>query len=114
MNESIQKLKSDVGLLTDLPVKQARGIVNQLASGQEVQRLCALAVQSLDTLLSKTPKPLAKDDEEVKISQSQSMVTNSRSLSTPIQYPLLPISAPVRYGMVLKNMDFYLQIPIPY
>ncbi|KAJ0788440.1 putative oberon, PHD finger domain, vernalization insensitive 3 [Helianthus annuus] len=83
VNESIQKLKSDVGPLTDLPVKQARGIVNRLASGQEVQRLCALAVKSLDTLLSKTNKPLAKDDEEVKISQSQSLVTNSSSLSNP-------------------------------
>ncbi|MFS7999924.1 hypothetical protein Hanom_Chr12g01172361 [Helianthus anomalus] len=60
MNESIKKLKSDVGPLTDLPVKQARGIVNRLASGQEVQRLCALAVKSLHTLLSNTPKPLAK------------------------------------------------------
>ncbi|MFS7938463.1 hypothetical protein Hanom_Chr05g00439991 [Helianthus anomalus] len=83
MNESIQELKLDAGPLTDLPVKQSRGIVNRLASGQEVQRLCALAVKSLDTLLSNTPKPLAKDDEDVKISQSQSLVTNSSSYSNP-------------------------------
>ncbi|KAI7733573.1 hypothetical protein M8C21_005175 [Ambrosia artemisiifolia] len=84
VNEIVQKLKADVGPLTDLPVKQARGIVNRLASGQEVQRLCALAVKSLDSLRSSTHNnSLAKDDEEVKKSQSQSLATNSSSLSNP-------------------------------
>lgn len=59
VNEIIQKLEADVGELTGLPVKQARGIVNRLASGQEVQRLCALAVKSLDSLLSNTHNLLA-------------------------------------------------------
>ncbi|KAI3801631.1 hypothetical protein L1987_29740 [Smallanthus sonchifolius] len=83
VKEIIQKLKADVGPLTDLPVKQARGIVNRLASGQEVQKLCALAVKSLDALLSNTHNSVLKDDAEVKISQSQSLATNSSSLSNP-------------------------------
>ncbi|KAI3827792.1 hypothetical protein L1987_01876 [Smallanthus sonchifolius] len=66
VKEIIQKLKADVGPLTDLPVKQARGIVNRLASGQEVQRLCALAVKSLDSLLSNTHNPFAKEGEPSK------------------------------------------------
>ncbi|KAF5807418.1 hypothetical protein HanXRQr2_Chr05g0233431 [Helianthus annuus] len=53
-------MEDHASIATDLPVKQARDIVNWLASGQEVQRLCALTVKSLDTLLSNTPKPLAK------------------------------------------------------
>ncbi|KAK9055245.1 hypothetical protein SSX86_026327 [Deinandra increscens subsp. villosa] len=83
VNKIIQKLKADVGELTDLPVKQARGVVNRLDSGQDVQRLCALAVKSLDSLLSNTHSPIAKDYEEVKKSKSQSLATNSSSLSNP-------------------------------
>ncbi|KAD3068105.1 hypothetical protein R6Q59_017938 [Mikania micrantha] len=80
VDEIIQKLKADVGLLTGLPVKQARGIVNRLASGQEVQKLCALAVKSLDSFLSST------HDDKVKLSQSQSLATNSSSLSNPSSF----------------------------
>lgn len=50
---AVKKLEEDVGPLTGLPVKNARGIVNRLSSGTEVQRLCALAVESLDSMLSK-------------------------------------------------------------
>ncbi|KAK9076806.1 hypothetical protein SSX86_005140 [Deinandra increscens subsp. villosa] len=52
VNEAMEKLEADVGPLTGLPVKRARGIVNRLSSGQEVQKLCAFAVESLDSLLS--------------------------------------------------------------
>ncbi|GJT82684.1 hypothetical protein Tco_1057026 [Tanacetum coccineum] len=41
----IEKLKADVGPLTGLPVRQATGIINWLASGQEVQRLCKASVE---------------------------------------------------------------------
>ncbi|XP_073154413.1 VIN3-like protein 2 isoform X2 [Henckelia pumila] len=48
----VKKLEEDVGPLTGLPVKKARGIVNRLSSGPEIQRLCALAIESLDLILS--------------------------------------------------------------
>lgn len=54
VNETMEKLEADVGPLTGLPVKRARGIVNRLSSGQEIQRLCGLAVESLDSVLSNT------------------------------------------------------------
>ncbi|XP_024960559.1 VIN3-like protein 2 isoform X2 [Cynara cardunculus var. scolymus] len=54
VNETMEKLEADVGPLTGLPVKRARGIVNRLSSGQEIQRLCGFAVESLDSVLSNT------------------------------------------------------------
>ncbi|XP_042482491.1 VIN3-like protein 2 isoform X2 [Macadamia integrifolia] len=49
-----KKLEADVGTLTlvNSPVKKARGIVNRLPSGQEVQKLCTSAVELLDSMLS--------------------------------------------------------------
>ncbi|OVA19001.1 Fibronectin [Macleaya cordata] len=47
-----KKLEAEVGPLAGLPVKMARGIVNRLSSGPEVQKLCASAVESLDSMLS--------------------------------------------------------------
>ncbi|KAH6835410.1 hypothetical protein C2S53_019012 [Perilla frutescens var. hirtella] len=52
IDEAVLKLEQDVGPLTGLPVKKARGIVNRLSSGLEIQRLCASAVESLDLMLS--------------------------------------------------------------
>ncbi|KAJ0524899.1 putative chromatin regulator PHD family [Helianthus annuus] len=52
VNEAMEKLEADVGPLTGLPVKRARGIVNRLSSGQEVQKLCAFAVESVASVLS--------------------------------------------------------------
>ncbi|XP_059636288.1 VIN3-like protein 2 isoform X2 [Cornus florida] len=54
VDEAVKKLEADVGPLTGSPVKMARGIVNRLSSGPEVQRLCAFAVESLDSMLSET------------------------------------------------------------
>lgn len=54
VDEAVKKLEADVGPLTGLPVKMGRGIVNRLSSGPEVQKLCALAVESLDSLQSNT------------------------------------------------------------
>nr|XP_043622104.1 VIN3-like protein 2 [Erigeron canadensis] len=81
VNEIIQKLEADVGPLTGLPVKRARGIVNRLPSGQEVQKLCAFAVESLDSIISNTHDPAGKENKKVK--SSQSLATNSSSLSYP-------------------------------
>lgn len=52
VEEAVKKLEAEVGPLTGLPVKTARGIVNRLSSGPEVQRLCALALESFDSMLS--------------------------------------------------------------
>lgn len=52
VDEAVKKLEADVGPLTGLPVKIARGIVNRLSSGPEVQRLCSSAIESLDIILS--------------------------------------------------------------
>lgn len=52
IDEAVKKLEEDVGPLTGLPVKKARGIVNRLSSGPEIQRLCASALESLDFTLS--------------------------------------------------------------
>ncbi|KAL6977769.1 VIN3-like protein 2 [Sarracenia purpurea var. burkii] len=61
VDEAVKKLEADVGPLTGLPVKKARGIVNRLSSGPEVQRLCAFAVESLDSMLSKTVCHVSSD-----------------------------------------------------
>ncbi|KAH6819286.1 hypothetical protein C2S51_002889 [Perilla frutescens var. frutescens] len=52
IDEAIKNLEEDVGPLTGLPVKKARGIVNRLSSGTKIQRLCASALESLDFMLS--------------------------------------------------------------
>ncbi|XP_075490364.1 VIN3-like protein 2 isoform X1 [Primulina tabacum] len=63
----VKKLEDDVGPLTGLPVKKARGIVNRLSSGPEIQRLCAFAIESLDLILSNrvsyTPEKLVKFED---------------------------------------------------
>ncbi|XP_051151417.1 VIN3-like protein 2 isoform X2 [Andrographis paniculata] len=52
VDEAVEKLEAEVGPLTGLPVKRARGIVNRLSSGPEIQSLCASAVETLDSILS--------------------------------------------------------------
>ncbi|RRT67418.1 hypothetical protein B296_00035050 [Ensete ventricosum] len=44
-----KKLEAEVGSIDDLP-NMARGIVNRLSVGAEVQKLCAFAVDLLDTM----------------------------------------------------------------
>ncbi|XP_004296441.1 PREDICTED: VIN3-like protein 2 [Fragaria vesca subsp. vesca] len=63
VDEAVKKLEAELGLLTGLPNKTGRGIVNRLSSGPEVQRLCAFAVESLDSLVSNaTFHPLPKPE----------------------------------------------------
>ncbi|XP_038699886.1 VIN3-like protein 2 isoform X2 [Tripterygium wilfordii] len=66
VNEAMKKLEAELGALAGLPVKMGRGIVNRLSSGPEVQKLCALAVESLDNMLSYAnlhplPNPAIRD-----------------------------------------------------
>ncbi|KAJ7955789.1 VIN3-like protein 2 [Quillaja saponaria] len=58
----IKKLEPEVGPLTCSPGKMGRGIVNRLSSGPEVQKLCAFAVELLDSffankILHQAPNP---------------------------------------------------------
>lgn len=66
VDEAVKKLEAEVGALTGLPNKMGRGIVNRLSSGPEVQKLCARAVESLDSIVSNAmlhplPKPEIQD-----------------------------------------------------
>ncbi|CAI9761264.1 unnamed protein product [Fraxinus pennsylvanica] len=61
IDEAVKKLEEDVGPLTGLPVKTARGIVNRLSSGPEVQRLCASAVDSFNLRLSNRVSDIPSD-----------------------------------------------------
>ncbi|EPS60802.1 hypothetical protein M569_13998, partial [Genlisea aurea] len=54
LEEAVAKLEEELGPLTGSPVKTARGIVNRLSSGPHIRKLCASAVDSLDSLLSST------------------------------------------------------------
>ncbi|CAA0837353.1 VIN3-like protein 2 [Striga hermonthica] len=52
IDEAVKKLEQEVGPLTGLPVKMARGIVNRLSLGPQIQGLCADALKSVDLMLS--------------------------------------------------------------
>jgi len=47
-----KKLKKELGPLDRVCEKMGRGIVNRLACGAEVQRLCASALEAFDALVS--------------------------------------------------------------
>ncbi|CAO2822985.1 unnamed protein product [Amaranthus hypochondriacus] len=55
VDDAIKLLEAEVGTLTGIPVKMGRGIVNRLSSGQEVQRLCASAVELFESMYNQTP-----------------------------------------------------------
>lgn len=52
VDESVRKLEAEVGPIAGVPVKMGRGIVNRLSSGPEVQKLCASAIELLDSMIS--------------------------------------------------------------
>ncbi|KAF8406097.1 hypothetical protein HHK36_008177 [Tetracentron sinense] len=52
VDTAAKKLKKEVGPLDRVCTKMARGIVNRLPCGAEVQKLCASAVEALDFMLS--------------------------------------------------------------
>ncbi|XP_074273704.1 VIN3-like protein 2 [Silene latifolia] len=75
VDEGARKLEAELGTLSGGPVKMGRGIVNRMSSGQEVQRLCASAVESFDLITCYTP---SHQD-----SQIHSPATNWSSFSSP-------------------------------
>lgn len=54
---ALQTLKNEVGPPELLCTKMARGIVNRLSCGVEVQKLCASAVDAFDSLILTDPHP---------------------------------------------------------
>ncbi|KAL9154760.1 hypothetical protein ABFS82_10G137700 [Erythranthe guttata] len=52
IDEAVKLLEEELGPLTGLPVKMARGIVNRLSSGPQIQNLCASVIESLDSMLT--------------------------------------------------------------
>ncbi|CAA7409358.1 unnamed protein product [Spirodela intermedia] len=56
VDAAMKKLEQEVGALDGLPVRMARGIVNRLSSGAEVQRLCADAISLLGSILPRPPQ----------------------------------------------------------
>ncbi|KAK9269824.1 hypothetical protein L1049_025397 [Liquidambar formosana] len=47
---AVKKLKNEVGPLSQVCAKMARGIVNRLSCGVEVQKLCSSAVEAFDSM----------------------------------------------------------------
>lgn len=50
------KLECEVGPLDGMSAKMARGIVSRLSGGSNILKLCSLAIQKVDELLS-SPSP---------------------------------------------------------
>ncbi|KAK1269649.1 VIN3-like protein 2 [Acorus gramineus] len=63
---AMKKLEAEVGPLDALSTNMARGIVNRLSCGAEVQKLCARAIDSLDMMSSSAsqspPNHIQKSD----------------------------------------------------
>lgn len=51
-----KKLKEEVGPLRQVSLKMARGIVNRLSCGAEVQKLCSFAIEAVDSMLQADPE----------------------------------------------------------
>lgn len=63
LETAIKKLKNEVGPLEQVCAKMARGIVNRLSCGADVQKLCNSAVESFDSVFS-DPCPVHVEKEE--------------------------------------------------
>lgn len=69
VNAAVNKLKKEVGPLDKVSAVMARGIVNRLACGAEVQKLCVLAVETVGSMVSGTSNPFT--DSKLKSSGPQ-------------------------------------------
>jgi len=55
VDEAVKQLEAEVGTLAGVSARTiGRGIVNRLSSGRRVQKLCASAVASFDSMVSCT------------------------------------------------------------
>jgi hypothetical protein len=53
VDRAARKLEEEVGPVSGVSSKMARGIVSRLSTGLEVQKLCSLAIEKADDLLSR-------------------------------------------------------------
>ncbi|XP_057975032.1 VIN3-like protein 2 [Malania oleifera] len=63
VESAMKKLRHEVGPLDQVCIKMARGIVNRLSCGAEVQKLCASAVEAFDSMHA-APSPDSIDQRE--------------------------------------------------
>lgn len=63
METAVKRLKNEVGPLDRVCTKMARGIVNRLSCGAEVQKLCTSAVEAFDSMFP-DPYPADTDQKE--------------------------------------------------
>ncbi|KAL1819898.1 hypothetical protein ACET3Z_014767 [Daucus carota] len=109
VDEAIKKLEADVGPFSGLPVKQARGIVNRLSSGPEIQRLCSSAIESLDLILSGTGFEVSSD---LAVQESHPVAPDIRfedistsSVNVIISYEDPPVGKMSGYTMWHRKVD---------
>ncbi|MQL68407.1 hypothetical protein Taro_000696 [Colocasia esculenta] len=76
---AVKMLEEEVGAFDGLPIKMARGIVNRLSSGAEVQQLCSAAITFLDSMLSTASHlpPLKNQKSDI-----QSIILSFEDVST--------------------------------
>lgn len=67
VDEARKKLESEVGPIDDLE-NMARGIVNRLSVGAEVQKLCASAVDLLDSMRSDAQSAHSRVHRKLRVS----------------------------------------------
>ncbi|KAL5974013.1 hypothetical protein ACLOJK_030675 [Asimina triloba] len=86
VDTAVKKLELEVGSVDGLPTKMARGIVNRLSSGAEIQKLCTLAMEALDSMNSamSEPSPVSNIQEENLTSPSIISVVDVSSTSLTV------------------------------
>ncbi|KAG2310784.1 hypothetical protein Bca52824_022341 [Brassica carinata] len=63
MDEAVKKLEGDVGPA----IKMARGIVTRLSSGSQVQKLCSLAMEALDKMVSPPSESVSGQGDKLSV-----------------------------------------------
>lgn len=90
VDAAMKKLEQEVGALDGLPVRMARGIVNRLSSGAEVQKLCATAISLLGSTL---PQPPPAENQGVVLSLLAAAATAAEEGGSPESEPRSPKSS---------------------
>lgn len=63
METAVKRLKNEVGPLDRVCTMMARGIVNRLSCGAEIQKLCASAIEAFDSMFP-DPHPAYAEQKE--------------------------------------------------
>ncbi|XP_068312352.1 VIN3-like protein 2 [Pyrus communis] len=82
---AMKKLNNEVGPLEQVSAKMARGIVNRLSCGAEVQKLCSSAVDTFDTLFY-VPCPVHAEKEEQATCRIQFEDSSPTSIVIVLEY----------------------------